>query len=92
MASVSEKVLDELGGINGESGPAPSGFLVFRDTGGAVGAFTAQIDEILWRGEPDVLGKIRKFQENRPGTAKLRFSSFVHVGIELSRGSDFSVS
>ena len=63
MSAVSGKVLVELGGINGASGPALSGFLVFRDTGGAVDAFTTDIDEILGRGEPDFLDQIRKFPE-----------------------------
>ena len=67
-------------------------FFVFRGEGHAVGAFAAHIDDILGRGEPGVLAKIRNFSERRFGGLKLQESSFVHVGVELVLDSTFSAT
>ena len=37
----------------------PCLFFVFKEIGRAVGAFTTQIDDILGRGEPDALPRVR---------------------------------
>ena len=53
--------------------------------------FTTHIDDILGCGIHGVLDCARKFLEKRFGSLKLQESEFVHVGVELPRGSDFSV-
>ena len=70
----------------------PCLFFVFRGKGQAVGAFAAHIDDILRRGEPDVLTKMRNFPEQRKGELQLQGESFVHVGVELVKDSAFSVT
>ena len=70
----------------------PCLFLVFRDQGQAVGAFTTHIDDVLGCGETDVLTKIRHFRETRFGTTKLQEDSFVHNGMELARDRNFSAT
>ena len=67
-------------------------FFVFRQLGGAVGAFTTHSDDIPGRGEPAVPAKIREFLERRFGTTKLQGSPFAHVGMESSKESYLSVN
>ena len=57
----------------------------------AVGVFTTHIDDILGCGVHGILECTRKFLQKRFGGLKLQESDFVHVGMELSQGSDFSV-
>lgn len=54
--------------------------------------FATHIDDILGRGEPDVLSKIRKFPEQRFGEIIYQESAFAHVRKELPQGSDSSVT
>ena len=67
-------------------------FLVFRDQGQAVGAFTTHIDDISGFGETDVLETIRHLLEKRLRTMKLREDSFVHVGMGLAQDGNFSAT
>ena len=52
----------------------------------------SHIDDISGCGMHGVLDCARKFLQKRFGVLKLQESDFVHVGMELSQGSDFSVS
>ena len=70
----------------------PCLFFVFRESGSAAGVFTAHIDDIIGCGGPDVLSKILQFSERRFGELKLQESFFVHVGMDVPRKSDFSVT
>ena len=88
----SEEYMNKVGSRCQVSNFDPCLFSVFRETGSAVGAFTAHIDDIVGCGEPDVPSKIRQFAEQRFGELKLQESSFLHVGAELAQRSDFSVA
>ena len=68
----------------------PCLFFIFRETGSAGGAFTTLIDDILGRGQPDALPKVRDFSQQLPGALKLRESPFLQVGTELAQDVDFS--
>ena len=57
----------------------------------ALGVSTTHIDDILGCGVPGILERTRQFLQKRFGGLKLQESDFVHVGMELSQGSDFSV-
>ena len=70
----------------------PCLFFVFRETRRPAGAFTTHIDDILGRGGPDVLPKIRDFSGRRFGELKLPDAAFVDVGMELEHDSDFSAT
>ena len=70
----------------------PCLFFIFNGKGPAVGAFTTHIDDILGCGEPGVMEKLRQFLEFRFGELKLQEKQFVHVGMELSQDSSFSVT
>ena len=70
----------------------PCLLFVFRAAGSAAGAFATQIDDILGRGEPDVLAKMRACLEQRFGELNLRELSFVHVSMEIARGHAFSAT
>ena len=63
---------------------------VFRKGGSAVGAFATQIDDILGRGESDILAKMRIYSGQRFGGLKLQESSFVHVGMGLAQDNNSS--
>ena len=63
----------------------------YDKTNVAAGAFTAHIDDILGCGVHGILECTRKFLQKRFGVLKLQESDFVHVGMELPQGSDFSV-
>ena len=67
-------------------------FFVFRAKSGSVGVFLTLIDDILGRGESNVLAKMRIPPEHRYREFKLQESSFVHVGVALARGHTFSVT
>ena len=64
---------------------------IYDKTNVAVGVFTTHIDDILGCGLHGTLEGTRKFLEKRFGPLKLQESEFVHVGMELSQVSDFSV-
>ena len=66
-------------------------YFIFDKTNAAVGVFTTHIDDILGCGLHGILDRTGKFPEQRFGPLKLQESEFVHVGMELSMGSDFSV-
>ena len=70
----------------------PCLFSIFREAGCAVGVFATHIDDILGRGGPDVLAKIRAHSEKRFGELKLQEPSFVHVAMELVQEGDFPVT
>ena len=70
----------------------PRLFSIFRDTGSPAGSSTAHIGDIPWRGEPEVLPKIRDYLEQRSGELKLREPSSVDVGMELEQDDDFSAT
>ena len=70
----------------------PCLFFMFRGKGPAVGAFTTHIDDILGCGEPGVMERLRQFSELRFGELKLQESNFVHVGMDLSQDSSFSIT
>ena len=68
ILSLFEEPLIEFGGILETSGAPlsrldlwPRPFLYFRETGNAAGAFATHIDDILGRGGPGVLPKLRGF-------------------------------
>ena len=69
----------------------PSLHFVFDQKDVAVGAFTTHIDDVLGCGAYGILDLTRKFLELRSGPLEIQESEFVHVGMELSQGSDFSV-
>ena len=69
----------------------PCLLFIFRATGSAAGAFATHSHDILGRGEPDALPKIRDYLEQRSGELRLRESSLARVGIELAQDDDFSV-
>ena len=66
-------------------------YFVLRRDGGSVGAFSAQIDDILRRGAPGVPENTRTSSEARAGELKSQETSFAHVGIEPSQAGDYSV-
>ena len=63
----------------------------FSGKGGAVGAPTNHIADILGRGEKDVPAKFRVCLGFHFGAMKLKGMSLVHAGVELSPEGDFSV-
>ena len=69
----------------------PCRYFVFRKEGGAVGAFPTHIGDFLGCGLPESLAETRVFPEHRVVTMKVRVSPPVHVGMELPKGSNFSV-
>ena len=68
----------------------PCLYFIYDKSNVAVGAFTTHIDDILGCGVQGILECTRKFLQKRFGLLKLQESEFVHVGMELSQGSDFS--
>ena len=58
----------------------PCELSVFRKDGGAVGAFTTQLNNILGFGEQDVLSRTQTPPEERTGKLKRQESSLAHVG------------
>ena len=68
----------------------PCLYFIYDKSNVAVGVFTAHIDDILGCGVQGILECTRKFLQKRFGILKLQESDFVHVGMELSQGSDFS--
>ena len=69
----------------------PCLLFVFPTAASAAGAFATHID-ILGRGEPDGLAKMRSFPEQRFGELKSQEPSFVRVGMELAQGHVFSAT
>ena len=65
-------------------------YFVFRKEGGTVGGFATCLGETLGYGQQDAPSKIRVFSEYRFGAMKVQKSPFVHDGVELSHGCDFS--
>ena len=59
--------------------------------GGAVGAPTTHIDDILGCGERGVPSRLQTFLGSRLGEWELQESSFVHLGMDLRQASDYSV-
>ena len=57
-----------------------------------MGVFTTHNGDILGRGEPDALPKIRGLTEQRFGETKLQENSFVRVGMELGQAAHFCVT
>ena len=57
-----------------------------------MGAFATHIDDILGCGEPGDMEKLRQFSELRFGELKLLESTSVHVRMELSQDSSFSIA
>ena len=64
---------------------------VFRVSGGEVGSLTAQTDDSLACGEPDILLEVRQYLGRRSGDLKVKEKALVHVGMEPSQANDFSV-
>ena len=54
--------------------------------------FATHIADVLGRGEPDVLPKIRGFSEQRFGAMKLQENAFLHVGVTLKQDANFPVT
>ena len=69
----------------------PCLYFIYDQSNVAAGVFTTHIDDILGCGVPGILERTRQFLQKRFGGLKLQESDFVHVGMELSQGSDFSV-
>ena len=59
----------------------PWPYIVSRKNGGAAGAITTHIDDILGRGEPGVLAENRVFLGQRLGAMKVQELSSVNVGM-----------
>ena len=59
--------------------------------GGAVGALTTYIDDVLGCGGPDVLRPPRKYLKRRYGGPTAQWQSSVLVGMELFQVNDFSI-
>ena len=70
----------------------PRLYFAYRELGSAAGAFATHIDDILGRGECDLLAKVRGSMGKRFGEMEVQEGSRVHVGMELAQGSDFSVT
>ena len=61
-------------------------FFVFRTEGGAAGAFTTHMDDILGCGEPDAPPPIGAFFEYRFGATKMQETPSVHASMKLLQG------
>ena len=69
----------------------PCMFFAFQKSGSAVGVITTDISDILGRGKPDVLPRVRRFSEKRYGELEVQEGSFVNVAMELANEEDFFV-
>ena len=65
-------------------------YFIFRKSGGADGAIAAHIDNILGRGELDVLCRVRIFPEHRNWDLGVQEKSFARAGMAPYRAGDFS--
>ena len=65
---------------------------MFRKSGGDAGAIATRAGDILGFGEPDSLLKARRFSAERFGKLEAQGEPFVHAGMELAQGKDFSVT
>ena len=70
----------------------PRLYYVFEEAGGAAGALATHTGGILGCGYRDILLKTRAFLEARSGSSKVQEKSPVHVGMELTRENNFSVT
>ena len=66
--------------------------MVFNGASEAVGVLSSHIDDILGCGAPGLLERTRHYLEQRFGALKAQGNNFVHVGMELVRQSDSSVT
>ena len=62
----------------------------FRKQGGAVGALATHIDDILGRGEQDLLSQTRAFSGHRSGKLKVQEPTSVRAGMEVSQETNFT--
>ena len=65
---------------------------LIRESGAAVGAIAARIDDTLGRGEPDLRPNTRRFFGKRFGKLQAQEKSFLRAGVELAQGMDFSAT
>ena len=70
----------------------PRMYLIFGKSGKAFGVITTHIDDILGRGEPDLLRRARGFPEKHSGKLRAQGGSFVDVGMVLAQEKDFSAT
>ena len=95
--SLQQYLLNSVGSLGalglelGASSREPCLHFVFGGDGGAIGALTTHIDDILGRGEPDALPETGTFAEYRFETMKVQEKSFALVGMGLPQEDDFSV-
>ena len=54
--------------------------------------FATHVEDILGRGESNVLTEMRLSSDKCYGESELQESSFVYVGMAMARGKDFSVT
>ena len=68
----------------------PRLYFSFRAHGGAIGALTTHIDNILGSGEQDMLHLAQKDAERRFGYLEVQQGRFARVGMEWGLATDFS--
>ena len=65
-------------------------YVVFRGHGGAAGALSARIDDVLGCGRPVAFFNAHKFPGSRFECLAVQELSFVRVGVDVFRANDFS--